>query len=109
MTTQIANIHLFYPTLFLMIGVVLIIFICSAKTVLIKFKDKESEDYKFKTHVGEHIDTTTKMANMHDNILKVDFTTAHEKEFHYLEVLVLDLKEKVDLLIEQVSNSHNNK
>ena len=77
-----ANIHLFYPMLFITVGIILVVFICSVKAILIKFKDKDSQNFIFQTHVQEHTDTTSKMADMHKQVV---FTEAHEHELDTLE------------------------
>ena len=94
---------LFYPMLFITIGIVAIILICSAKSVLINFKDKDSQNFQFKTHVEEHQDTTTKMKDMHNEVVKVEFTPQHEKEIHHLEVMVKEIRDDVNLLFERIA------
>lgn len=115
MITQIANFHLFYPMLFTTIGIVSLALIFAVKTILIKFKDTDSKNFLFKTHVEEHTDTTTKMANMHDNVAKVDFTSSHEHELDEIEqtidthttqleqltAKVEEINEKMDKLLNQ--------
>lgn len=103
---DLIDIKLFYPMLFTAIAMVLIVFICSTKAVLIRFKDNNSEDFRFKTHVQEHMDITDKMKDMHN---KVVFTESHEKELDTLEKGfdkltkdVEELKEKVDLLVSEM-------
>ena len=73
-----------------------------------------SEDFRFKTHVQEHMDITDKMKDMHN---KVVFTESHEKELDILEKGfdkltkdVEELKEKVDLLVSEMiklKNTHS--
>lgn len=102
MIEQIATIRLFYPMLFLTIVIIAVVLIFAIKAILIKFKDDDSQNFRFKTHVDEHTDTTSKMKSMHDNVVKVDFTVSHEKELHLLEQNVKELNIKVDLLMEKV-------
>lgn len=106
----------FYPMLFTTIGIISLALIFAVKAILIKFKDTDSKNFLFKTHVEEHTDTTSKMAQMHDNVIKVDFTEKHEKEFDSLERglkdldnKVKDLKIQVDKLIERVIELENNR
>lgn len=108
--TDVLTFHLFYPMLFTTIGVITIVLIFATKSILIKYKDNDSQNFRFKTHVEEHIDTTNKMSKMHDNVIKVDFTDKHEKELDFLEKAlekvqkeVGELNSKVDLLIEKVA------
>lgn len=78
----------FYPMLFTTIGVISLALIFAIKAVLIKFKDTDSKNFLFKTHVEEHTDTTAKMKDMHDNVVKVDFTSSHELELDEIEQTV---------------------
>lgn len=75
----------FYPMLFTTIGIISLALIFAIKAILIKFKDTDSKNFLFKTHVEEHTDTTSKMAKMHDNVVKVDFTSSHEHELDEIE------------------------
>lgn len=95
------TVNLFYPMLFLTIGIILVVLICSAKSVMINFKGQESENFRLS-------DTTTKMKDMHKEAIKVDFTSAHEKELHKLELMVQDLNQKFDLLLKRIINIENN-
>ena len=45
----VLNLKLFYPMLFITLGIVLVVLICSAKSVMINFKDKDSQNFQFKT------------------------------------------------------------
>ena len=103
------SINIFYPILFITISVVTIVLICSVKTIMIKFKDNDSENYRFKAHIEEHIDTTDKFKNISDDIIKTQFTVAHEKELHNLEIMVEELNQKFDLLLERIIRIENNK
>ena len=103
MITQIANIHLFYPMLF----IVLTILIVSVSSVIksrssnMTFKDmfsKSSDNAKEVT-----IDTTTKMADMHNKVIPMQYTSVQEKEFHTLECGLKELKENVEELKEKVN------
>lgn len=102
MITQIATIHLFYPMLFTVL-IVLIIAVCSvikSRNGNMTFKDmfcKSSDNAKEIT-----LDTTSKMADMHNNIVKLDFTSVHEKELDQLEKGYKKLKENVEYLNEKV-------
>lgn len=111
MITQIANFHLFYPMLFTTI-VILIIAVCSTikymngntthKGIVENIKDiffKSSDNAREVT-----IDTTSKMKDMHDNVVKVDFTSNHEHEFHTIECDLKQLKETVDDINEKVND-----
>lgn len=111
MIEQVTQIHLFYPLLALVL-IVLIVAICSVikyRNGNLTFKDiffKSSDNAKEIT-----VDTTDKMAKMHDNVVKLDFNSSHENELHSLETglkelqdNVKDLEKKVDLLIERVVN-----
>ena len=114
MITQIANFHLFYPMLFTTIGVISLALIFAIKAILIKFKDTDSKNFLFKTHVEEHIDTTSKMKSMHDNVVKVDFTDKHEHELDEIEQTIdthstqleqLTLKvEQIDIKVDELLN-----
>ena len=112
---DIITTKLFYPSLFITIGIVLVVFICSAKAILIKFKDKDSQNFIFQTHVQEHTDTTSKMKSMHDNIINLPYTNLQEQEFHSLECnikklqdTVNDLNDKVNELCERILTLEQN-
>ena len=102
------TVNLFYP----MIAITFIILIIAITSIIksrngnMTFKDmfcKSSDNAKQIT-----IDTTTKMKDMHNEVIKVDFTSAHEKELHKLELMVQDLNQKFDLLLKRVINIENN-
>lgn len=110
----VLNLKLFYPMLFTTIGIVSLALIFAVKTILIKFKDTDSKNFLFKTHVDEHTDTTSKMKSMHDNVIKVDFTDSHEKELDEIEQTIdthstqleqLTLKvEQIDVKVDELLN-----
>ena len=101
MTETVISLRLFYPMLFLTIGVVLVLLICSVKTILINFKDKDSQDFQFKTHCEEHTDTTGKMKGMHNEVVEHALPKEYESELHTLEVMVRELNDKVNYLYEE--------
>jgi len=111
--TEITTINLFYPLLFIVL-IVLIVAICSvikSRNGNMTFKDmfsKSSDNAKEIT-----IDTTGKMANMHSEVIKAEFTEAHEKEIHELEVkihrmeqLINSIKDDIDLLMKEYHKTH---
>ena len=113
MITQIANIHLFYPMLFITI-VIIVITVCSvikSRNGNMTFRDmfcKSSDNAKDVT-----IDTTSKMAEMHKQVV---FTEAHEHELDTLEKglkrledNVKELKTKVNELCECIISLENKK
>lgn len=101
MIENIGTIRLFYPMLFLTIGIILVVLICSAKSVMINFKGQDAESLRL-------TDTTTKMKDMHTDVIKTDFTVAHEKEIHHLEKMVQEINKNVDLLLERVTKLEQN-
>lgn len=102
MTETVINLKLFYPMLFLTIGIIFVVLICSAKSVMINFKGQDAENLRL-------TDTTTKMKDMHADVIKTDFTVAHEKEIHSLEKMVQEIRDDVDLLLERVTSLENPK
>lgn len=100
---DLINFNLFYPMLFTVL-IVLIIAVCSvikSRNGNMTFKDmfcKSSDNAKEIT-----LDTTSKMADMHNNIVKLDFTNIHEKELDQLEKGLKKLKENVEDLNEKVN------
>ena len=100
---QTTTINLFYPMLFTVI-VIAIIAICSVikyRNGNMTFKDmfsKSSDNAKEVT-----IDTTTKMKDMHSEVVKAEFTEAHEKEIHSLEVKTHSLEFKTDRMEELIN------
>ena len=65
------------------------------------FKDmfsKSSDNAKEVT-----IDTTSKMKDMHNEVVKVEFTPAHEKEIHHLEVMVKEIRDDINKLFDRVA------
>lgn len=115
MITPIATLRLFYPMLFLTIGIIAIVLIFAVKNVLIKFKDNDSENFRFKTHSDEHQDTTAKMKQMRDIVVPVKYTSVQEKELHYIECGLKELQynvaainKRVDDLASRVLQLENN-
>ena len=117
MVEDITTLKLFYPILFFVIGVIITVLIFSCKTVLIKFKEKDSEDFRFKTHVDEHIDTTGKFSKAHTEII-AGLPIEYHQELHCLEekvknvesqliLLTVDINKKLDLMIERISKLEN--
>lgn len=96
-TTNV-QIHLFYPLLFLTIIII------AGLITFIMFKCKDSTLFNniFNKHVDEHIDTTDKMKDMHDNVAKIAFTSVHEQEIHHIECLIKEISFKLDALTERV-------
>ena len=97
----------FYPMLFLTISIITIVLICTIKTVLVKFKDKDSQNFQFKAHIDEHINTTDKFSKAHTEVIEHTLPPVYEKELHSLEqnnkLVITMLKEitiKLDFLIE---------
>ena len=86
------QIHLFYPLLFIAI----IVLIVTIGIVVVKTKDNGLFNNIFNRHSEEHEDTTSKMAQMHDNVIPLKYTSVQEKELHTIEVGLKDLKDNVD-------------
>ena len=90
--TDILTIQGFYPMLFTSIiafFITIIILGIIIGLVIVKYKDstlfqniftKSSDNAKDVT-----IDTTSKMKDMHDTVVKAEFTEAHEHEIHTIE------------------------
>lgn len=107
--TTVWDINLFYPLLALVL-IVLTVTICSvikSRNGNMTFRDifcKSSDNAKDVT-----IYTTSKMKDMHDNVVHVQFGEEHEKEFDVIEKElkklqnnINELNEKVDLLIKRL-------
>ena len=83
--TSLVQIHLFYPLLFIFLIVVVVTI-----GLVIKGKSSDKKDTTIFAKSSDNakeitIDTTSKMAQMHDNVVKVDFTNSHEKELDEIE------------------------
>lgn len=113
MIEETYQIHLFYPLLFVVIG----LFIIMASIVIIKFKDSSLFNSIFNRHVDEHIDTTNKFSLSHTEVVS-GLPIIYHKEFHQLEEDVKDnkfriiqlakeLNEKMDILVERVTKLEN--
>lgn len=96
--TTVWDINLFYPLLFLL----MIITVVTIGIVLIKNKDNNLFGNIFNRHVDEHIDTTEKFSQAHTEIVKAEFTVAHEKELHHIQEMVEEINDKLDDIIERV-------
>lgn len=112
---DIVTIKFFYPMLFTTIGIIIVVLIFAVKNVLIKFKDNDSENFRFKTHIEEHTDTTTKLSKMHDNVIHIKFGEEHEleldvleKELKKLQENVKELNTKVDILFNKIIKLEQN-
>lgn len=99
MIEQVTQIHLFYPLLTL----ILIVLIVTIGIVVIKCKDNGLFNNIFNRHADEHEYTTDKMANMHDNIIPLKYTSIQEKELHSLETGLKELQDNVSELKEKVN------
>lgn len=98
--TTVWDLNLFYPFLFLTIIVLiatigLVITKCKDSTLFQNIFAKSSDNAKEVT-----IDTTNKMKDMHDNVIKVDFTQSHEKELHTIETKV----ERMEKQLQEISD-----
>lgn len=98
------TINLFYPCIFLTIIVLIItvgivIVKCKDSTLVQNIFSKSNDNAKEVT-----INTTNKMEKMHEDVVKIDFSTSHEKELHTLELMVKELNRKVDILVDKVAN-----
>ena len=114
-----------YNSFWLIVSIaIVVISICSiVGVVIVKLKNKDTdialkhdENHKeiFFKHTDEHIDTTSKMKSMHDNVVKVDFTSSHEHELDEIEQTIdnhttqleqLTLKvEQVDVKVDELLN-----
>lgn len=92
------TINLFYPLLFLTIIVVFfgICGVIKSRNGNMTFKDmfcKSSDNAKEVT-----LDTTSKMATMHNNALPTNFTVGHERELHTFECRLKVLEAKSEEL-----------
>lgn len=103
--TSLVQIHLFYPLLFIAI----IVLIVTIGIVVVKTKDNGLFNNIFNRHSEEHEDTTSKMKDMHDNVVHVQFGVEHEQELDSLEKNlkkldedVQELKYTVNLLFEKI-------
>ena len=105
---------LFYPMLFTTITIITIAIAIIIGLVKAKTKDNGLFNNIFNRHSDEHEDITDKMKSMHDNVIHVEFSEKHEKEFHSLECNIKELqknlkelKQQVDLLVERVIKLEN--
>lgn len=107
--TTIWDINLFYPLLFVVIG----LFIIMASIVIIKCKDSSLFNNIFNRHVDEHIDTTDKFSKSHTEIVS-GLPIIYHQELHQLETevknnnnriiqLAKELNAKMDILVERVT------
>lgn len=96
--TEVTTINLFYPLLFITIG----LFIIVGGVVIIKCKDSTLFNNIFNKHSDEHIDTTDKMCNMHDKVVTLAWDSTKEQELHRIECLIKEISFKVDALTERV-------
>lgn len=114
-----------YNSFWLIISIVIIVIsVCGiVGVVIVKLKNKDTDialkhddnnkEIFFK-HTDEHIDTTSKMKSMHDNVVKVDFTNSHEQELDDIEQIIdnhttqleqLTLKvEQIDVKVDELLN-----
>ena len=94
--TTVWDINLFYPLVILAVIVLIVTIglVIKGRNSDFTFKDiffKSSTDTKdifFKSSDNAKevaIDTTSKMKDMHDNVIKVDFTSSHEHELDEIE------------------------
>ena len=82
---QYTYINLFYPLLFItfvLVSIIIAVVIvkCKDSTLFQNIFTKSSDNAKDVT-----IDTTSKMKDMHDKVVKAEFTGAHEHEIHTIE------------------------
>ena len=121
MITQIAEIKLFYPMLFLTIGFIAVVI----GIVLIKGKDvkifnKSSDNIKELAldNNKTHIDTTDKFSKAHTEVITA-LPQHYEDELHSLEkavkntddkliALAEDVNRKLDMIIERIVILENN-
>lgn len=112
--TEITTINLFYPLLFIFLIVVAVTI-----GLVIRGKSSDKKDTTIFTKSSDNakevtIDTTSKMAKMHDNVVKVDFTSSHEHELDEIEQTIdthttqleqLTLKvEQIDVKVDELLN-----
>ena len=97
------TINLFYPMLFVVIGLLIIV----SGVVLIKCKDSNLFNSIFNRHVDEHIDTTDKFSKAHTEVVERTLPPVYEKELHSLEKnnkrifdILESINNKLDMLIE---------
>ena len=99
---QTIQIHLFYPLLFFTL-----VFLGTLITIaIVKYKDsnlfqnifaKSSDNAKEVT-----IDTTSKMKDMHDNVIQVPYTDKQEKELHNIETRLAKIEEDFQILSDKL-------
>lgn len=98
MTETVLRLHLFYPMLFTTIIVLGIII----GLVVTKTKDNGLFNNIFNKHTDEHIDTTSKMKDMHDNVIQVPYTDKQEKELHNIETRLAKIEEDFQILSDKL-------
>lgn len=96
------DINLFYPFLFITIG----LFIIIGGVVIIKCKDSILFNNIFNRHVDEHIDTTGKFSIAHTEIV-AGLPTIYHKEFHNLEQKAKEHDERIEKLEEKINTILN--
>ena len=89
------TINLFYPMLFTTIVIILVVLICAVKS-----------GFQFKTHVDEHKDTTGKFSKAHTEVID-GLPIQYHKELHSLEVSVEDNRNKMQEIIQIVTDMNN--
>lgn len=95
---HIWTINLFYPMLFTTIIVLGIII----SLVVTKTKDNGLFNNIFNKHTDEHIDTTSKMKDMHDSVIQVPYTDKQEKELHNIETRLAKIEEDFQILSDKL-------
>ncbi len=105
--TSLVQIHLFYPMLFLA-------FIVLTVTIGLVIKGKSSDNTYTKVFAKSNdnakditIKVTTDMKNMHNEIVEHALPLEYEQELNSLEVMVHEIKDKLDLLLERVIRLEN--
>lgn len=112
--TSLVQIHLFYPLLFIFLIVVAVTI-----GLVVRGKSGDKKDTTIFAKSSDNakeitIDTTSKMKSMHDNVVKVDFTSSHEHELDDIEQIIdnhttqleqLTLKvEQIDVKVDELLN-----
>lgn len=96
------QIHLFYPLLFL---VIITLIITIGVVITKKYNDNTFTNVFYKSNDNAKdvtIHVTDTMKDMHSDVVKTEFTSAHEAEFHYIEKTLQEILDNLTLLTERV-------
>ena len=101
------QIHLFYPLLFLLLIVVTV-------TIGIVFRGKLADKKDTQIFVKSNdnakdvtLNISNNMKEMHNTVVEHALPLEYEQELNSLEVMVHEIKDKLDLLIERVIRLEN--